>query len=1504
MTVEAASFWLGKGEFSDAKANWDTGKVLGNGDNFYIRDSKMTGTAYKRLMTLGATATIPKDNFLFVQAGSEEDPFVINGNGKTLTWKNQPLYVGYDYNGNYDAGLVLKGGTYNPKGVSLGKTKTGYLKLDGITMKSTSGDFNFNNGKVVSVNSTVTSQNVLNLAYQADGDITVEKESGDWTFVRMWMGRQAGTKARFYNRGGKLTMTGTGSDGMIGLGLVAGALENIFEVTGGTVDCSKGTAFEVGRAAAARLLVDGGDLKCQNLYVGNRASGAVTLSNGSIDVSAGQVSFALGAECPSTAECVLTLNGGTLCAKSLAYGSGAAPAMLYLDGGTLKPAHDGAVFIPASPNLAVKVRTGGAVFDTDGKSTTIQEALETESGVAGDLTVTGGGTATFTALGSIAGAFTVAENTTLHWFDQDGVVSNYTIAALNLAPNATLILNADATGCDTVTAEEMTVTATAEHPAIIKLVVSTMPGPGQSFPLIDVDAGEKIKVVAETLAGAPLNLAATYENGKISYSIFASDYTWRDGANGGDWTAEGVWTLDGAAATWSDNNTAVFANAGDSAMLTTDVTAVKLDFKAEGTVSAGGGTLTVPVVEVAAGVAATISAPTSDSLTKTGAGILTLGSSRTNETILSEGTLVMVSGASVDPAKLMLGSDSATPVVFDYGGQTLTGHPTAYLGIGMDVTLTNGMFTYGSAITLSGTTSPSILTVAKNATLQTSDRFNINPHDALTINVRGGTVKSTNNNNNWLMQASQTGRLYINVTDNGRLEFGGDAYLLTCRDGVYENPELHLNVTDSTVLVKNNKSFTLGYDSDNKNPTCPTGVFAATKSVISVGTGAIYIGHNVVGANTDGYYMADFENCIITAKNIKVYHDRPKNTVRFNGSTLVFTAADTWSVEAHSGFGAGSTPMTIGEDGLVIDTNGFVCYLQADPQGPGAITKIGSGNLDIKRNQTSSSPLVCEKGEVYVFDSLTINRAVTVKKGAKFTTKGVGQVSLASLALEEGAELRVDEYRSGVTPMKITNLTLPASGTVTLTKNNNFAQGKYRILEKAGITAADVEGKIVPATVDVNLEHSWSVEGDTLFLTVGTPMALTWTGLMGDGKMSTPGNWFGTVAPRAGDSVDFSSVDMAITVEADCDGTFDAVTMGRAVVTFTGALTAKSFSDTSKVAVGADAIVTLDGDLILGGDGDKYVVDKVNAGGQFIVTGKLVKPSGSTNALFPQNSDPGTGVLVVGSLVHDGKEGNIYAAFDNNATTQKWAIGPGGITGTVSTDDTYGVWVYSNNKVNPEFQPYTNDFTVSLWTCVRENAKSLTYNTTGLDGNGYTITMDGGLSDKGQFFIAGSGKVVVNHVTKAFGGKSAYSGPVTVNGSATLAINADKKLTSGSITMKAGTTLELAQSGTVKLSGALTCEEGVTLRFHFTERRTAPKLELAKTPQFGPAKIAVAGVRPTGAKHTILTWPADTVWPEGFDITHAFSLADHSPSYVTALAVEDNSLVLMTQPAGMRIVIR
>ena len=1264
------------------------------------------------------------------------------------------------------------------------------VNVSGSGQSGTGSDFFIYNGKVESSEATVTVSGIINMGYSDNANAELAISNGTWKATRMWMSRNNNNTAKLYVSGGLLQMTGSGDNGRINVGSTTGKSINYVEISGGMVDCSSGTAFRLGADGTAdsrsELLVNGGTLKCTDFYVGDGSSAKATITSGEIDASAGWVYFARSAGCAADEFCELNLEGGTLTTKKLLYSNGSAPAVLNLSGGTLKAVYDTAEFINDSANLTVNVGADGAIFDTDGFAITVSEPLNAASGAAGDLTVTGGGSATFSAMGNLAGALTVGDNTTLHWFDQDGAVSATPgFTSLALGAGSTIYLDGDATAVDALPAT-VTTTATAENKANIVVVFSAIPATGTTFTLFPAASADVFNV-SPMFGSLVLPNEVAVVDGNLVLTVVAEDYTWN--GTGTNWGDADAWTKSGAAATWADGNNAVFDTANAAATLAADASPAKIDFTADATVD-GAATLTASAVSVAQGVTAAISAPTAGSLAKTGAGTLALGASRTEQTTVTEGTLKVLSGATVDPAKLTLGTDAAKPVTFDYGGQTLSTDLSAaanrYMAPGMDVTLTNGIFHTTVNPAFNATTAPNVFTIAKDAVFRSAGNFTWNAsYDAnvdsdTTVNIYGGQMISQNSgNNNWFMQKSRRGKLRFNVTDGGLFETAGQTYIMTCRDDTTaaDTPEMYMMFSNSTFRVANNKTLSIGYDTSNKNPLEPKFSLAMTNSVLDIGTGIINLGHNVVGENTAGFYTADFVDSVITAKCFKVFHDRPANSARFDNSTIVLSADDSWSIGTHQDFGPSSTPMTIGAGGLTIDTQAFNCNLQANPQGEGAIVKKGSGSLNIQRNQTATSALNVNEGTLALGESVaTLSRP---------------------LSFADGTTLDV----AGGAPVAITSIALPASGVVTLLKGGSaFAKGVYRIFS-GGVTAADVQDRLVPSTGGE--EYSWMVDGGVLLLNVGNLSGNAWTGFAGDGKMSTDANWLDGTAPVAGEVVDFSGVTAAATIDGDIDAALGAVTMGSGVVTFTGTLTATSFSDTSKVAVGENSTVTVDGDLMLTYvDGaDHYAVYKVNDGGKFIVTGRLGLAAGSNCALRPQAS-PGTGLVVAGSVVNDSTEKNIYATLDNNSVTHKWVIGPGGITGAAENN---GLWVNANSKVNPEFQPWTNDFTVALWTVLRESAKSWTYNTTGLDGLDHTITLDAGFSDKGPLIVTGSGKVVVNHVTKTFGGKNAYSGEVKVNDTATLAINPGKRLTTGKTTFTAGTTLEVTPvaSGDAALFGTL-----------------------------------------------------------------------------------------------------
>ena len=981
------------------------------------------------------------------------------------------------------------------------------------------------------------------------------------------------------------------------------------------------------------------------------------------------------------------------------------------------------------------------------------------------------------------------------------------------------------------------------------------------------------------------------------------DYVWNGGAAGSGWTDGSLWMVGGAASAWSDGNTAVFETAGDAATLNANVSATKVDFRANATVG-GTATLTVPDVSVALGASATISAPTAGVLTKNGAGALTLGASRTAQTTVAEGTLKMVNGATLDASKLKLGTDAAKPVTLDYGGLTLTGTPSNYTANGMNVTLTNGVFTTASGGNIDYLGSmPAVLTIAKGTTFSCANRYSVNPSGHSIVNIAGGAFMSGNQANNWFMQASANGRLDINMTDGGLFETGGNLHFLTCQDlSSYDTPTVNLTVTGgSTIRTKNSVGYLyLGYHGSTKNAATPSLSLTAEDSFIVAAD--IQLGNDRVQSASS--YTADFENCVITSGTFQVRGNTQTVNARFGGGTRYVFRGDA-SIVAPSD---DAKWFTVGEGGFVIDKNGKNVTLNANFGGTGAVTSAGAGTLTIVRSQTASAPLVCEAGTLAVNAGLSVARPVTVKGGATFTVPGTTQVTLADVAFEEGAEFHINEL-TGVAPIAVAGLTLPEGGAASLTKNGGFATGVYRILEKTGIAVSDVRGKIVPVLTDNALEYSWAVDGNTLVLFVGNPSGIFWTGFAGDGKMSSAGNWLNNVAPKAGDDIDFSSLSGNTTINADIGATFDAVTMGEGVVTFTGALAAKSFSDTAKVAVGANATVTLDGDLVLDTlTARRYVAYSVAAGGLFRVTGTI---SGNGNA---DNDDHDIwptvarcdGAVAAKGLVSDkgtvsGQEYWSFRLARNNQTgaLSKWVIGSDGLSGEG------GFWIYIWDKASIQAEA---DFSIDSPIGLRNNwaNPTLTLNTTDYTDSsiGRTITGNAVFTVLGTLTVEGKGTFLCNYSPVAINGKEAYHGEITVQQPATFAINPGKYPTTGSTKVNSGAALKVAQSGTVALGGNLSLGDGAVLGFNYTNMGN-PVLALeGKTVTFAEGPTTNVTVRITATEGVRAHSGRNVLTTGGKFADATVTLEAGAPKWVKGVSVEDGEIVLEAKPAGLAVIFR
>ena len=923
------------------------------------------------------------------------------------------------------------------------------------------------------------------------------------------------------------------------------------------------------------------------------------------------------------------------------------------------------------------------------------------------------------------------------------------------------------------------------------------------------------------------------------------DYTWRGTA--ANWGAVDAWMNGGSNATWADRNIAIFNTANATVTLNNDVTAAGIVFNANATIATNGtdsATLTVPTVSVANGVSATISAPIVGAFEKTGAGALTLTENRTATTTLSEGSLKMSGTASLDWSQFTFGTDPAKPVALDVGaGATLANIPSAWeIGYGANIT--------SSVVKAGGDWTNTYLRVGGASGAAASFYHN---GGSLTLRGAGSSAGLI------VGYASGAGASYFELNDS----------TVTCLSYpiIGNSSAGEMVVTNNGSLVSSGSVY-IGRDNGGCGilTVVDGGTVSADGSLVFNSASAAGIG--VVNLANGG---------VISAVN--AYRSKAGSaTFNFDGGTFV-KASETGNVFPVNG-AASAIDVSVSTNGGTIDNNGLAITIPCTITGVGGLTISGAGTTTVSADQSYSG-------------------TTTVSNG---TTLAVSGVTLAGpLALEAGSTLNLVSYTPGVTPVVASALALPESGTVALTLNGGaFPVGVYAICSATGGVAASDGNKFVPSTGGGSF--AWSVSGNTLVLTVGEVSGNMWTGLAGDGRISSAANWLNGV-PAADADIDFSSVVSAVTINADLERTFGSVTMGTGVITFTNAIAATNFTDTSKISVGADSTVTVVGDLEISGETSRSIVYTIAAGGKFVVTGDIIATEDfSGSDLYPSVTMACPGTFVARGLVNRGTVGRSFRLYNNGSGSHvTWVIGDHGISsrGSPGATGAAGFWCFNYGNSSATIIADA-DFTIAAWLTNREK---LVLNTTGRDGAPHTITIGDGttglLDNDGFLETTGAGKVLFNCV-------STFSGGHPVYGTSTVAVNPGCRAGNNTIHLYEGTSLEVAQSGTVTLAGDLKLDNNTALAFNFTERRKDPVLALAegKSVVFAEGEstnitVKVSGIRPTGGEKLLTTCRGFNA--EGVTV----SLADDAPKWVKSVYVNaDGNIVLDVKPMGTKVIVR
>ena len=1136
---------------------------------------------------------------------------------------------------------------------------------------------------------------------------------------------------------------------------------------------------------------------------------------------------------------VVVTNGGTLEVRNLAYGSGKGKGYFRFDGGTLLATAD-VTLLPAHDNLHYIVGAEGGTIDNGGKNITIAKGL---SGT-GTISLTGSGMTTFAAGVGAEGGVSVASGTTLAL---DGG-SQSSFGVLTLEAGSKLDIAAQASDVAAFAATKLILPAEGA----VKLTKS-----GGAF-------GEGVYAICRnsdvTVAEAEERFDFDITDMRVAswskvddllvLTVKVIERTWIAEAGESFSWSEG-WGENG----WSDGVDAIFETAGAIASVDDDVAANSVKFKENAAIN-GESTLTPNIVHVAEGKEAAINAPTAGELTKTGAGTLTLGSSRTDQTTVSEGTLAMSgSGTTLDWSKLTLGTDPDKPVTvrFEDGAAPTSG--AWYLGSGnitSTVVKASGDWSRGGNDIHIGSGAGADTTFIHEGGSLTCSRFiRVGTRGAAnsTLILSGGVIKNTNADRG----SGKEPRTAIGYTSNGTLIVTNGASLAVT--GQY------LGISDANrmkgiVEIYDGSTVDVAYD-----------VIFGQVSQQGWGEGKLNL-------HTGGTLATQVIRC---STNYATPADATAE-VNFDGGILKANSS-TRLIQKHD-----RLTVNVSAKGGTINNNGKNIIIEESFNGPGMINLIGSGTT------TFAAGVGAEGG-------------VSVANGTTLTINGTVPSSFGSFTLAAGSTLNVANY-DGTTPVVATSATLPVEGSVNLTLNGGaFGKGIYAIFSAPGVEAAD-GGKFTFTTTD-NQTGTWSVADGTLLLTVGDISGNCWTGRGGDGKMSTPANWLNGV-PTEGGNIDFSGVSSDVTIIADMERAFGTATMGEGVVTFTGELKVKGFSNREKVVVGEGSTVTIDDDVTLD-DPEHRLCKTIQTGGTLHITGS-VNITSSTIFYVLRNAATAGAIIVDGGIAVSGN-GIVWWS------SKVLALGENGISFTdnapflfiVNAAEVYalGERTVLGTEGRGKFRCKSNNGDVYLCTTQYGSNRPATITFDG-NFNGVSQSNSGSAVNSacwGHWRVTGCGKVVCTSAAMSNRRLLVYDG-------ATLAFNPNTNTFGASDqtfevhnenSETPGGTLEVASSGTVTLTGDLSLDNGAALAFNFTDWNTTPQLALSsgkKLTANGAVNVKISGeVWPRGGEKILTTCGGFT--------DDKVSLAEGAPKWAKRVYVnEDGNIVLDVKPRGTRVIVR
>ena len=1231
------------------------------------------------------------------------------------------------------------------------------------------------------------------------------------------------------------------------------------------------------------------------ICVGQKNVGTLEINNGIVDLGTKNLFL-----CDNTngKASISVYNEGIVEMKGIAYGTGSGGATITLNNGTLKARQDNAEFIPAYDALNIYIAENGATIDAGGFNITISENLQDKAEQSGKVHFTGGGMVALTGSVGWTGGTTLDAGTSLGVTteNKDKIFNDLTVVipAEGVADSSIVLTNiSDEVFFTQTEVEQIKLTGTQDGRYSCKLM----------------DSGKTI-VISDNLNG---------------------EYVWNGGDSAQSWKTDGKWSKNGSAGNWYDSTVAVFENPGDAVTVDTAVAAASIDFRANATVS-GEGTLSASEVIVAPSVSTTISAPTSGSLEKTGAGALILSAPREEQTTLSEGTLIMSGeNATVEPEKLTLGTNPEKPVVFDYGGKTLG--KNLNVDSGLDVTLTNGTFS---------------LDRVANGTLRVATDAVLNSKDGGWGCVGPSSSSGASNTRAFLDVCGGIVNINTQVFPIG--DFGGDESSAEVR--VHNGGFLD---TKKEILIGNRAAGTLTIDDG----------YVATASGMSV----------VFASNAE---CVEGRDCVLNLNEggelatatLRYGEGSARATVVFNGGTLK-SLLNNWALIQQSETGERITALVKAGGGM-IDANGHtvrmdVPLLEDVNSTGGGMTFKGGGIVTLASGNTYTGKTTVEVGT-----TVHVPSPNEIGSGLEVSLPEEPRDGTYTLLVCDGDGIFTDDFLSKVQKSDNTRLILLNGGKAivciygenpgavwiggasgSLGDASNWANGA---VPQAGTNC------VIVSYADAELENP---EGSTF-------AASTITIPSGSASIKISGEKFSGIAQIVNNSANVVEFEN----EVEFSGNIDVI-QNTGALKFVGGV--KGVKLERKTDIHGTYSLTVTGThneqegTVVKSDGVYKLLDatfkkntskaegyfSIEEGGMAVVKGALIDRTGSQMELlkdlkgtFKVNGElkvRADGATVTHYLCGGSKSGDfcvnslrvitsgVIVLPDNTFIGSQIVRGAGYVRVWNSGSHlvgSYGDWkmYYHDDNLNGS-NPSTSQF-VFYKHSSSSSWSDLTFNTTDYydPETARTITSeapigaaDAASAEKFRVAVKGKGRFVFANTSNG----NIFSGGLTVKDAATVEVKKNSWPGKGAVNLQDSATLllhtggadariksisvapdaklEIAESGSVKLGGNLTLENGATIKFNFTDKNNPPVLVFGENSvsvqENGQVKIDVSAQGLTRPASGVYKLTSGLTAESGF-LSGSVVLAENAPAWARRLTVSDTGDILLDVSVGTKIIIR